>query len=354
MSVGKVPSAPRRTRARRFLHAALAAASAYALFCWVWQYSGRPWPATARVEDAAGAFALAASPRVARTEAGGTACAGRFYLVGGIGGFAGTLTSFEGYDPAADAWETLPDLPRPVNHPGVVAAEDRVWVVGGFGPLGLRLRGFMFARWDPLTEVSVYDPRTRTWSEAPPLPAPRGAGGVAVADGAIWYCGGIDEGRGLSADLFRFDLAERRWERRAPMPTARDHLRLEAVGGSLFALSGRRDDLRHNLAVVERYDVATDTWTRAADIPLARGGFGSVVHDGAIWTFGGEEVWTCSDAVERYDPAADRWERAGSLPEARHGICAGVIGGRIHLVSGGLHPRVSVSDVHRVLSPRVR
>lgn len=327
---------------------------AYGIFCWRWQYSGRFGAPEATVGDAAGTFTLAAGPRVRRTEAGGTALAGRFYLVGGIGGFAETLTSFEAFDPRTDAWEDLPPYPRPVNHPGVVAADGRVWVAGGFGPLGLRLRGFMFARWDPMADVRSFDPATRTWEDAPPLPEPRGAGGVAVADGAIWYVGGIDAGRGLASSLFRFDLARRTWETRAAMPTPRDHLRLEAVGAQLFAISGRRDDLRHNLAECERYDIATDTWTRVADVPFARGGFGSAVLDGAIWTFGGEEVWTCSSAVERYDPRADRWERAGTLPEPRHGICAAVIGGRIHLVSGGLSPRVSVSDVHRVFEPGAR
>ena len=133
------------------------------------------------------------------------------------------------------------------------------------------------------------------------------------------------------------------------MPTARDHLRLEAVGGALYAISGRKDDLRHNYDAVERYDIATDTWTTVAPIPRGRGGFGSVVVDGRIYTFGGESVWTCYDSIERYDPEADHWDDVGPLPEARHGIMAGVIDGRIHLVSGGRHPRVSISGIHRVL-----
>jgi N-acetylneuraminic acid mutarotase len=163
--------------------------------------------------------------------------------------------------------------------------------------------------------------------------------------------GGIDEGLRIRADLFRLDLATRRWERRAPMPTARDHLRMEAVGGQLFAISGREDDLRHNLATTERYDIATDTWTKVSDIPNARGGFGSAVANGHIYTFGGEYPWTCLEAVERYDPQTDRWELLGALPEARHGIIAAAIGNRIHLISGGRRPRVSVSAIHRVYEP---
>jgi hypothetical protein len=172
-----------------------------------------------------------------------------------------------------------------------------------------------------------------------------------VARGALWYVGGISPAREVSADLFRLDLERGIWQKMAPMPTPRDHLRLEAVDGALFAMAGRKDDLRHNYPANERYDIAAGTWSRAADIPTARGGLGSAVVDGRIYTFGGEMLWSCLDAFERYDPATDAWERLGRLPEARHGICAGVIGGRIHLVSGGRRPRVSASDIHRILTP---
>jgi hypothetical protein len=86
-----------------------------------------------------------------------------------------------------------------------------------------------------------------------------------------------------------------------------------------------------------------------ADIPVARGGFGTLVHNGMIYAFGGEWAWTCHDGIERYDPSKNLWEACGSMPEARHGIVAGVLEGRFHLVSGGRHPRLSASGIHRVL-----
>ena len=136
------------------------------------------------------------------------------------------------------------------------------------------------------------------------------------------------------------------------MRSARDHLRLEAVGGFLFAVSGREDDMRHNLADVERYDISQRSWTRVADIPVARGGFGSAVINGYIYTFGGEGVWSCYDTVERYDPVADVWTTLDGLPEARHGIVAGVHDRHVHLVSGGRHARISISGIHRVFYPK--
>lgn len=322
-------------------------------FSWYWQYSAAGWPLVREVSNAAGRFTLAAPLPEARTEAGGAACRGRLFVVGGITAWAQTLSSVWSYDPATDEWTREPDFPEPINHPGVVCAGDHLYVVGGFGPLGLRLRGFMFARWDPRATVYELPPGARAWLPAPPLPQARGAGGAAATADAIWYVGGIGPDLGLADDLFRFDLRSRAWTREPPMPTPRDHLRMEALGDALFAIAGRRDDLRFNLPVTERYDLATREWRRVADVTLARGGLATVVFGGHIYTFGGEFPWTCTDVVERYDPAADRWVRLGALPEARHGIMAGVLDGRVHLASGGRRPRVSVSGIHRILEPAV-
>lgn len=342
----------KRQHARKLAGLATVLAAGVLAVLW-WTYSLSLVPLAERVATPAGVFALAAPLPEARTEAGGAVLDDKLYIVGGLGPQNQSLFSFYAYDPAADRWDKLPDLPSPLNHPGVVAADGKIWVAGSMGPLGIRLRGFMFARWNPRRDVLVYDPAAGRWEEGPALPEPRGAGGVTVGNGAIWYVGGIDADLGLRSDLFRLDLATGRWERRAPMPTARDHLRFEAVGDYLYAISGRKDDLRFNLATTERYDIRGDAWTKAADIPNPRGGFGSVVAGGHIYTFGGEYPWTCLPWVERYDASLDRWEVLGTLPEARHGIVAGLIGNRIHLVSGGRRPRVSVSRIHRVYEPHL-
>ena len=329
--------------------AALAVGAALALYL-VWGRSWRPWP----IEDLVAAppvrFERARGLPEPRTEAGGAVLDGRLYVIGGIDSFARTLSSAWAYDPAGDAWERLPDLPRKLSHPGVVGVDGRLWVIGGFGPLGIRLRGAMIARWDPLATVYVYDPRAARWDSVAPLPSARGAGGAAHAAGALWYVGGIDPALLPSASLFRLDLATGGWTSMPPMRIARDHLRMEAVGGELFAISGREDDLRFNLPDVERFTIVEGRWSPAAPLGRPRGGFGSVVSDGRIYLFGGEGVWRTMDFVDRYDPALDRWERLPGLPEARHGIVGGVLRDGIHLVSGGRHPRVSISGIHRVMT----
>lgn len=322
-------------------------------FVWWWNYSAPFVPLVEDVRNKAGVFSLAPALPIPRTESGSTVLDGKFYVVGGLGAWAETLTSFMMYDPKEKKWHRLPDLPEKLHHSALVGAEGKIYVVGGFGPLGIRLRGFMFARWDPRSTLYIFDTKSKTWSKGPPLPEPRGGGAAAIAEQAIWYVGGIAPDLKITPALFRFDILEQKWSEMPPMPTARDHLRMEAVGDQLYAISGRKDDLRFNLAVTERYDIKSRRWSRVADIPLARGGLASVVYQGKIYTFGGEMVWSCLEQIERYDPETDTWTVLGLMPEGRHGIQAGVLENRIHLISGGRRPRISISGIHRMYTPGV-
>lgn len=336
---------------RKFKYVILACAILSVFWLWWWHFSSPGWPLQDRIYGSNGLFQTGAALKGARTEAGITATRDKIYIVGGINAWGQTLSSFVAYDPVMDVWEILPDLPEPLNHPGVVSDGDNVFVVGGFGPLGIRLRGFMFARWDARSAVYIYNIKNRAWSRGKDLPEARGGGAVSIGDGAIWYAGGIRENMELSSDLFKFDFESGSWSRMPVMPTPRDHLRLEYFSGRLYAISGRKDDLRFNLPNVETYEIKTNSWMRASDILVPRGGLASVVFGSYIYTFGGESVWDCFDVIERYDPQLDKWEIVDRLPEARHGIGAAVINGRIHLIGGGRHPRISVSSIHRIYTP---
>jgi hypothetical protein len=146
-------------------------------FYMVWMKSWSLYtPNEVQSED--GTFFLRAALDVPRTEAGGVAVGGSLYILGGINSFAQTLTDFHAYDPNTDKWTRLPDVPYPVNHPGVVTDGERIYVAGGFGPLGIRMRGFMFAKWDPYNYLYVFEIESGTWKKLHDMPDARGAGGV--------------------------------------------------------------------------------------------------------------------------------------------------------------------------------
>ncbi|MEQ8904707.1 kelch repeat-containing protein [Ekhidna sp.] len=306
--------------------------------------------ASEKVITEKGVFTLGRDLPKARTEAGGAAIGTKMYVLGGIDSFAQTLNDFYEYNSTNDEWVQLDDIPHYVNHPGVVTDGRYLYVLGGFKPLGIRLRGFMFAEWNPYDLFFRYDPEAKKWEPFPSMPASRGGGGVCYGQGKIWYVGGIDENKEITNDLFAYDIQAGVWTEFAPMKYARDHMRMEYHSGNLYAISGRKDDLRFNLDYLEKYNIETGEWTTLDPIPTPRGGFASVLYDKKILTFGGENVWTCFDEIEAFDIEKEKWIQFDYLPEGRHGIIGGVIGNKIHLVSGGKHPRVSISDLHRIYS----
>ncbi|WP_089356196.1 Kelch repeat-containing protein [Ekhidna lutea] len=309
-------------------------------------------PVTEKVETKDGIFTLGPPLERKRTESGGTAIGNNFYILGGINSLAQTLNDFHVFNREKNEWNRLPDVPYYVNHPGVVTDGEYVYVVGGIKPLGIRIRGFMFAKWDPYNILIRYHPQTESWEELASMPEARGAGGVCYGEGKIWYVGGINSQREISNSLFEYDIESNMWTERAPMKYARDHMRMEYYKGNLYAISGREDDLRFNLDHLEKYNIESESWSLLQPIPTPRGGFSSVVFDDKIFTFGGENVWSCYSEIEVFDLIEEKWMQHESLPEGRHGIVGGVINNEIHLISGGKHPRVSVSGLHRIYSPK--
>ena len=69
-----------------------------------------------------------------RQEVGGGLLEGLIYVVGGFDSSGQSVNTVERYDPVAEEWESVPDLPAaaPLNHVGVASAGGRLFVIGGF------------------------------------------------------------------------------------------------------------------------------------------------------------------------------------------------------------------------------
>ena len=51
-------------------------------------------------------------------------------------------------------------------------------------------------------------------------------------------------------------------------------------------------------------------------------------------------------ALEAYDPASNRWSVLPSMPVSRHGLAGGIVGKRLHMVSGDVQSAQSGVEVH--------
>lgn len=291
----------------------------------------------------------AAAPQ-ARTEVAATTDGQEVYLIGGFaapqreGERASAPRDMYAYDPQADRWRTVGQIPEGVNHAGFAYHDGKLYIVGGY-----RTNTFQ-----PIGAVRIYDIATGEWSEGAPMPTPRGALAVAVHDGRIHAIGGtvvdrehVHEHDNPAAGDDRsvgthevYDPRTNSWERRAAMPTARNHHGAATVDGRIHVLAGRvGGDME--LTTHEIYDPSTDSWSEGPPLPTGRSGVAVVEARERVFVFGGETFVgrprTFNDA-EAFDPAAAEWERLPPMPTARHGLGAASIDGNIFVVSGGPNP----------------
>jgi N-acetylneuraminic acid mutarotase len=267
---------------------------------------------------------------------------GRLYVMGGFSDDPQPFTLVQVYDPATDQWRQGTPLPEPVHHAGAATAGGKIYLVGGFrNPFGQR---------EPIDSVWAYDPATDGWTPRAPLPTPRGALGVAAIGDRIYAVGGEHRrapdalrpaGAPLAyeplADLTVYDPAADRWETLAPLRARRDHLVVGSVDGRLYVASGR-DRPVYDLPFLEEYDPQRGTWETRARMPSGRsGGYGAVLN-GQLYVFGGEGNTASPlgvyDQVESYNPTTDTWTRYGPMPTPRHSLVAAAIGNRIYLAGG--------------------
>jgi N-acetylneuraminic acid mutarotase len=268
---------------------------------------------------------------------------GRVYLAGGLRSVeppeGRSVARFERFDPAGGRYERLPDMPVPLDHLGMVAVGRDIYVLGGdtatAGGFEASARTFRFST------------VTGKWDELPAMRNARGAHGVAVIGSRIYVVGGRpvrDFGRVRNIDaLESFDVRTKRWSEHAPMPEAREHLGVAALGGSVYAFGGRLPDGNIS-ARLDRYDPDTDSWERLEDAPFATSGIALLPLGGRLWTAGGEEphsVRVFGGAVS-YDPAENSWSTMPNLPRPLHGYAATTIGRRVYVFTGstcpGFHP----------------
>ncbi|MBV7327751.1 hypothetical protein KFU94_05720 [Chloroflexi bacterium TSY] len=104
---------------------------------------------------------------VARSEMPAAVFNGRIYIPGGFGGDS----SFSAYDPLADTWQQLADLPQGRHHLMAAAYDGRIYAFGGARS----------GTWQPTTSTWSFEPETNAWTELAAMPEGRLAGAAVVS-----------------------------------------------------------------------------------------------------------------------------------------------------------------------------
>ncbi len=267
---------------------------------------------------------------------------GNIYVAGGFG----ALSRFERFDPLANAWEQLADLPEPRHHLSLATLDDAIYLAGGHTE----------STHSATETFWRYDPGADAWETLDPLPlGPRGALGAAAIDGLLYVVGGSsgDLSGPATADLARYDPVAVSWELLAPMPTAREHLAVAAADGLLVTIGGRNgsDEDPALLEATEVYDPVSDSWEKRSVLPAPRAGMGVASDGERVIVLGGERFTGGQPlsfvAVNLYDVATDKWSELAPLPVARHGLAAAIFDGTLYAISGSTQAG-DIDNVDRV------
>jgi hypothetical protein len=281
---------------------------------------------------------LAAAP-IKRAEALRAEINGKLYVFGGFMDPDGPVKRSDVYDPAANTWTRLADLPTRLTHAGVAADASNgvVYFAGGYvgkeGQVG-------YAQTFGTTHVFRYDVATNTYSNLPALPAARAGGGLVRVGRNLHYFSGDNISRNNVRDHYVLNLdTGTAWTTAAPLPAGRSHMGYVEVHGHILAIGGQtgNDAALTTHASVFHYEPETDTWTPRASMPKAVSHISSstFVMGGRVIVMGGETAHNRPVAdVFAYDHNTDSWATLTSLPAARFSGVAESIDNKIIFTGG--------------------
>lgn len=275
---------------------------------------------------------------VPRWEAGSAVLDGKLYVFGGYKMPTRACKRVDVFDPTANNWRKLADLPSAVTHMNLVLDGRRIWFAGGFKD------GY---KGHAISEVWRYEVDKNTFVAGPSLPEPRASGGLAIVGRMLHYIGGLKADRDTCSDkhwvldLEALEKGDAKWREAKPMPKGRCHFGVATLNGKIYVLGGmhHHDSRQIDLPLVDIYDPRTDSWSREPELPTghthAEGS--TFVHDGRIVFLGGmaqvgRKRWI--DNKTTVLSPEGKWEHVGELPRPLSAAAAGIVDGKLYLAGG--------------------
>jgi N-acetylneuraminic acid mutarotase len=242
------------------------------------------------------------------------------YALAGSGEGMRPVMEVERFD--GNTWTLETTVPEGLNAPAAAVVGDRIFVIGGFSGVSNL----------PTDRVHIYDTRSKQWSLAAPLPAPRGGHAAVVLNGKIHVFGGGNN-RSTIADHSVYDPSTNAWTERAPLPRSEGSPAGVVFNGSIWAIGGRSGP--NDFGDVYIYDAAADRWNSGPAIE-PRGTAGAVVFAGTIFVLGGESQAQGATlrSVLQLAPNRATWQQAPPMPTARNYARAVVLKNAIWTIGG--------------------
>lgn len=274
--------------------------------------------------------------RLARSEVSAARVGTTAYVVGGFTSDLQTTAAVERMDLRTGRWRRATPLPRPLNHMNAVSYRGALYVVGGYAQPGDTSAGATREFWR-------LDAAARRWDRMPDAPIARAAAGAAVLGDRLYVAGGRNDTRATIARLDIFDFRTGTWTQGPPLRRGREHVAAVAAAGSVWILGGRALN-QGNFADVERFTPGTHSWQPQPPMPIARSSFQAVFAKGRIVVVGGEDAGSTFSEVDTMSPHTGRWRRGADLPAPRHGLGLVADGPLVWAMEGGPQAGLTTSD----------
>lgn len=171
-----------------------------------------------------------------------------------------SLVEFAKFDTAAKSWAPLEALPEGRSSHDAVAADGKIFVVGGW------TLGGEEENW--LKHSLAYDVKSGKWSKLPEQPFQRRALAAAYHDGKVFAIGGMSP-KGPSLDVHYFDVAAGKWSAGPSVPEGEQTSVMNGFGCSAYAVGGRLY-LSTMDGVVHALSADGKAWETVGKLPLGR------------------------------------------------------------------------------------
>lgn len=238
----------------------------------------------------------------------------------------------------AGSWSSGPSMAIPrAYQTATILPNGKVLVVGGRGLLSIS------APWQPpgsaISSAELFDPKTRHWSSAGTLNAPRfGHTATLLRNGKVLIAGGnsilpnasLPAGADTLSSAELYDPQSNSWSLAASMHAARaSHTATLLADGRVLVAGGvvsSAADPGFVLDSAELYDPATDQWTAAPAMPSPRANqTATSLSDHRVLLIGGiDHFWNSGAAAttglttaELFDPTTDSWSLGPSMRYSR-------------------------------------
>jgi uncharacterized protein (TIGR03382 family) len=260
--------------------------------------------AVATTVEESGWQAAAAPPFEPGSGASSVACLDFVYATRG-----GGTREFAAYNPVADEWVGLAEVPAPVTGGAALASDGTQFV-------------FAIAS----STVYRYSIASNEWADLGPTPAPTGWGcAAAYRQGSLYVLRG-----GNTRDFWRYDAGSGAWGILVLAPANVGYggaiVEVPEPAACFGVIRGNNSDDQW------RYRIVEDDWVETQPLPeVATSGAAMTFHGGRLYVLRGgghREVWLV-------DPGTGAAERAADTPAPCFGgTSAVVIDGHLHVIFG--------------------